>query len=446
MITPLPPRPMFAALRPAAILALCVVSACASFQSPSADRAPLNLAGNPITVNSVDCGGDGAVVAAGWVDGARGVEGIVLRSADRGATWQRATLDPPAPGVSLSLVRMPGGSGPGTLLVSGYRTGAGLLDGQLASTYPPARWWIAQDDGLAWRGADAPMPLYPTPDPSRRVPAVVVADRSGALVSVHDDPEPGMFGDDRVVLIRSDDGGRHWTRRVLPQLVGDATVVADGRGQLAVAGRTREAGATLWSADAGRTWDEVQLPPPASTGLRVYRNPDGTLFAWDTSGFEWHGMSTHLHRSGDGGRTWSLPTAFRLGQILAMTGSADGRVLALTASGVVLVSDDSGLHWRGSARRVPPRDDIDEATLLASGDGVVVATLDRGRIIRSTDRGESWQQVDSGLPDGRYSLGASCSDARGLVVVAGPEGMLARSLDWGASWSAARMQAAAARP
>lgn len=78
--------------------------------------------------------------------------------------------------------------------------------------------------------------------------------------------------------------------------------------------------------------------------------------------------------------------------------------------------------------------------MVAAGDGVIVATLDRATFIRSTDWGETWRPVDSGLPDGQYALSESCTDGRGLIVVAGSSGAMTRSIDHGATWSAARME------
>ncbi|MFO1300201.1 MAG: YCF48-related protein [Burkholderiaceae bacterium] len=427
-----------AAWRPAVALALGAVSACAMLASTG--DAPLSVAGGEVTVNSLDCAADGSVVAAGSLETGSGLEGVVLRSSDRGATWQRATLDPPAPGISLSLVRMPVVREPGTLHASGYRVGTGLFGGQLASSYPPAGWWIAQDGGHAWRRTDAPMPLFPTRDPSRRVPPIVAADASGTLVSVHDHPEPGFFDSDRVVVLRSVDGGRSWVEQLLPQLTDFAVIVADSNGRMAVAGLARDAGAILWSGDSGATWTEAFLPTPASRDLRLYRNPDGTLIAYDAAELEWHGTSTHLYRSDDAGRTWSVPAAFRAGRVVALTGNARGRLVALTSSGIVLVSDDAGRRWRGAANRTIPRSPVEAASMVVAGDGVIVATLDRATFIRSTDWGETWAPVDSGLPDGQYALSESCTDGRGLIVVAGSAGALTRSIDRGATWSAARME------
>lgn len=438
-----PPRRVpawLAAFRTATLASLVGLAGCSTVvRSPAVDP-PLNLGGDEVTVQSVDCSADGSVVAAGWVDSARGLEGVVLRSTDRGATWHRVALEPDAPGVALSLLRVPAGDGPGTLYASGYRVGRSLFDGQLASSFPPAHWWTAQASGATWRRAQAPMPLFPTRDPSRRIPPIVVAGRSGTLVSVHDHPEPGFFDGDRVVVLRSVDGGRSWAEQVLPQLTYYAVIVADAQGRLAMAGLARDRAAMLWSGDAGATWTEVFLPAPASRNLRVYRNADATLIAYEAAEIESHGMSTHLYRSDDGGRTWSVPAAFRAGRVVALTGNARGRLVALTSSGVVLVSDDAGRRWRGAANRTIPRTSLEAASMVAAGDGVIVATLDRATFIRSTDWGETWRPVDSGLPDGQYALSESCTDGRGLIVVAGSAGAMTRSIDHGATWSAARME------
>lgn len=425
-----------------ALAALLALAGCATLADPPAADAPLSVDGREVTVTSLDCSADGAVVAAGWIESTRGLEGVILNSTDRGATWRRAWLEPAAPGVVLSLLRMPGPAGAGPLYASGYRVGTGLFAGQLASSYPPGAWWTTGDGGATWRPAVPPMPLFPTRDLARRVPRSVVADRAGTLVSVHDHPEPGVFAEDRVVVLRSTRAGGDWDERILPQLTYAADIVSDGLGWLLITGIARSDGVVLWSADSGANWAESRLPPPVSRSLRVHRNPDGTLIAFNAGELTWHGMSTHLYRSVDGGRNWDGPLAFRLGRIVSMAGNANGRVVALTASGVVLVSDDSGIRWRAGANRTYPRTPISSSLMIAADDGVVVATLDRGRLIRSTDWGETWSPIDTGVPEYRYVLSEHCTDGRGLIVLAGSGGMVTRSIDGGATWIPGRIAGA----
>lgn len=425
-----------------ALAALLALAGCATLAYPPAADVPLNVDGREVTVTSLDCSADGAVVAAGWIEATGGLEGVILTSADRGMTWRRASVEPAASGVVLSLLRMPGTAGAGPLYASGYRGGTGLFAGQLASSYPPGAWWTTGDGGATWRSAVTPMPLFPTRDLAHRVPRVVVADRAGTLVSVHDHPEPGVLAEDRIVVLRSTDGSGDWHERILPELTYAADIVSDGLGWLLITGIARSDGVVLWSADSGVSWAESRLPPPVSRSLRVYRNPDGTLLAFNAEELTWHGMSTHLYRSVNGGRRWDGPLAFRLGRIVSMAGNANGRMIALTASGVVLVSDDSGIRWRGGANRSYPRTPISSSLMIATDDGVVVATLDRGRLIRSTDWGETWSPVDSGLPEYQYVLSEHCADRRGLIVLAGSGGMVTRSIDGGATWIPGRMAGA----
>jgi photosystem II stability/assembly factor-like uncharacterized protein len=67
--------------------------------------------------------------------------------------------------------------------------------------------------------------------------------------------------------------------------------------------------------------------------------------------------------------------------------------------------------------------------------GKVLAYVGDGQLLRSTDRGDSWQLIETGLPRKQtFWMGAHCTDGRETVILGGSKGMLIHSSDGGVSW------------
>ncbi len=344
-------------------------------------------------------------------------------------------------GVSLSLLALP--SDPeGVLHASGYRTGAGFLSSVTTRHYEPGPWWTTRDKGRSWNQAEPRLPLLPTTDISARLPAISRADHAGTLIGVVE--ERGQL-----VVLRSSDDGKTWSRQTLAGLSHYGSLVSNGRGQVVVAGRANVAQSAApaahrivgyISSDAGATWEEVRLPPEIQLigALRLYLTPGGAILAYGNDELNRSGYPAVISRSVDAGRTWGAARTFPgLGRIVSVAGDATGRVVALTSRGAILHSTDDGGSWRVVRFE---KGSTDSAVIVFSDDGAVIAARDRGRFVRSSDGGETWSAVASGLSDRQYVLDVHCTDGRGLVVVAGSSGMVTRSIDWGATWQRGRLQ------
>jgi photosystem II stability/assembly factor-like uncharacterized protein len=414
---------------------------------PSALDAPLMVGDAKVTVQSLQCLPAGIVLAAGYTESLSRLEGVVLRSHDRGASWARVPLDSGALGVSVWLLGLPGGDEQAWHHVSGYRVGENTLSTVLTLAYRPGPWWITEDAGRSWRRVEPRVPLPATSVMFAPAPKLVDADGAGTLVAVADGEG------DALTLLRSGDRGRTWSRQPFPALKQFPSLVSDGRGTLVLTGRaSSDRGAIYWSADSGATWREssifVQSPTPVSlqvpSALKLYHSPSGALVAYNANHLGKGRSAARIYSSADGGRNWSLAAEFsRIGRIVGIAGDATGRIVAVSEWGIVLLSDDGGAGWRKSARPVPAATEIGASNVVFAPDGAVLATLDRARFARSRDGGETWHAVESGLPDRQFVLDSHCVDGAGLIVAGGSGGMITRSTDWGVTWQRGQMQGAA---
>lgn len=145
--------------------------------------------------------------------------------------------------------------------------------------------------------------------------------------------------------------------------------------------RSRDGGATWFVASEGRFVTaalDVAVDPT---------DPNHLLLATDGG----------LLRSRNGGRDWAEAGGPVRGLVLAASFSPDAELaFASTAAGLFL-SDDGAETWRPAD--LPPGTGPVDAIRTVPGGRLFVAA---GRsVLRSDDRGMSWQDVGRGLPDGR---------------------------------------------
>ena len=410
-----------------------MLSGCAiQLDVPSLAQASLVADGAKVIVKSLHCFSTGEVVASGIKDAFTDLGGVVFLSEDRGETWRRIPLG--APATPLSLFSLPGDQ-EGALYASGYREGANFFSSVMTFRFEPGPWWVTRDKGRSWHQTEARLPLLPTTVIMESLPNIVRTDEAGTLIGVVEEQR-------RLVLLRSLDNGDTWSRYTLGKLEHYGSLVSDGRGQVAVTGRTTgyEHGVVYRSSDAGATWQEVRLSHDLDLvkALRLYLTPSGALLAYNNDEFHRSDYRAVISRSVDGGRTWGPTRTFPgVGRLVGIAAHATGRVVAITSRGAVLHSEDDGDRWR-VVHSAELRTDY--STVLFSNERTVLATRDGGHFIRSSDGGETWQAVDSRLPDGQYDLRTHCADGSGLIVLAGSGGMVTRSTDWGATWQRGRLR------
>ena len=153
-------------------------------------------------------------------------------------------------------------------------------------------------------------------------------------------------------------------------------------------------------------------------------------------------------RSGDGGRSWAdchLPVADVFSVAVS---AADGAVYAGIEPSALYRSDDRGESWREldsllelpsqPSWSFPPRPWTSHVRWIAPNPhdaGVLLVGIELGGLMRSTDRGETWEDHRPGAQRDVHSL-AWHPHAEGFAYEAGGGGA-AWSEDWGSSWSPA---------
>jgi photosystem II stability/assembly factor-like uncharacterized protein len=221
------------------------------------------------------------------------------------------------------------------------------------------------------------------------------------------------------------------------------TVQASGvatrlRGVSAVSDRVAWAsgaeGTVLRTEDSGTTWRPLTIPGTKKLDFRDVDAVDPRMAFVLSIG---PGDQSRIYKTADGGTTWTEqyvnrdPKAFfdamaffdgRSG--VAFSDSVDGRF-------VVLTTDDGGRQWtRVPVERLPPAL-LNEGAFAASGTNVAVHGGDRiwigtgaaseARVLRSPDRGRTWQIAATPLAAGPSSgiFSIAFKDPRHGIVVGG---------------------------
>lgn len=193
----------------------------------------------------------------------------------------------------------------------------------------------------------------------------------------------------------------------------------------------------LVSTDDGATWTLSSTPPPRD--YRAIAYGDGVWIAVSSNGGS---SSTRIARSDDGGATWTTPTA-PSGQWQSVATDGEGVWVAVayfTDSRSIIRSTDGGQKWEqveGPGSRLGLKRLLGVAS---DGDGTWVAVGEYGtdNIIRSTDDGATWGNVTSG-GTGSFSISAVAHGGDVWVAVASDaptSSRVLRSTDGGANWTA----------
>jgi ligand-binding sensor domain-containing protein len=228
------------------------------------------------------------------------------------------------------------------------------------------------------------------------------------------------------------------------------TIVADSGGDLYAGSEN----GVYRSTDDGASWIPGGLEIANVTSLAV--NPGGQIFAGignDASGVSSSGRG--IFRSTDAGGSWTaLGSDLKSSAISSLVTDDHGRLLAGTlGGGGIFGSTDNGLHWSYNSLR-----GVTVSTVTAKPGGQIFAGtrsprygyVQVGNALRSSDNGESWTEINNGLPSQyiscfRYPVGdiqiavgpapvSSLSvDSVGNVFSVANNFVL-RSTDDGASW------------
>ncbi|HET9593976.1 MAG TPA: YCF48-related protein [Anaeromyxobacteraceae bacterium] len=251
-------------------------------------------------------------------------------------------------------------------------------------------------------------------------------------------------------ILLSDDGGKSWTQAVVP-VSSDLTALSFPTARRGWA--VGHDGVVLTSEDGGHTWTRqldgrrlsVLLAAAADDGHRPAAVKDQLAFlvqqgadlplldVWfddERSGIAVGAFDLVL-RTTDGGQTWT-PWLDHVENPKALHLHAVRR-----AAGTLFIAGEQGLLLRldpATQRFVPSAAPYAGSYfgLAGSDDAVLVFGL-RGHVLRSADRGRSWQEVTTGV-ESAITGGARAADGRLVLVSSG--GRLLVSGDDGRTFSA----------
>lgn len=297
------------------------------------------------------------------------------------------------------------------LLVAGFVTPAHAHD--------PSAWgglFRSRDFGASWFPADAGLFI------------------GGALgVAVHPkDPAQLLYGTD-ARLLRSRNGGRDWSTAAATTMAGAVFAVgfgADGKSALA------SSGTRIFLSEDGTNWQDILAPGGAAPARafvgslavpdRIYLAGAHGLFVSDDKGRTWTKLGVNvlpdnaivsllvtpgspeniyavvdggIWLSADGARNWSMRgdglPAGRV-EVISSDIKKTGRLWAAGAAQVFL-SDDAGSTWTKYGKPIADAGISVRGLAVSEDAGILLLATHRG-MFRSTDRAQTWNQVESTLP------------------------------------------------
>lgn len=197
-----------------------------------------------------------------------------------------------------------------------------------------------------------------------------------------------------------------------------------------------EIGGVFQSADQGRSWSWCGRGLGKRRVLAVALDPSGELLAAG----ETEKGSVEILGSLDRGKTWTPRGSLHYAadhflRRLALVPMGGSGTLYLAAARELWKSEDRGRHW---ARVLQATTYLNAIAATSGGSEIFVGTAGPGaRVLRSTDGGITWKDLQGGLPfsvgDSVTSLAVSSSQPPKVYAGIGKHGLF-ESTDMGETW------------
>lgn len=291
-------------------------------------------------------------------------------------------------------------------------------------------------DGVHWTRDTMAAPVYLT--------GIAMTSAGGWAVGYGESDD--WFSDsylEAAIVLRSGDGGATWEPVVDPLF--DIDPPLSVRFESTAHGRMlAESGTMYVTDDGGDSWSVVgEKPMPAVAFEAITQAPDGMVWAVGNTGDDDgdEGGTGVVWRSADSGATWE-PLDHPLFDVAGFTqvvAAAGGEAWVAGDGGRILHTTDAGQTWRRQPTGVGS-----SFTGLAFSDaehGWAVSPGLRGTVLRTSDGGDHWQLTKVGDRERYFTVLASAADVwlggmayRSDCEEEGP-GLVAHSTDGGATWT-----------
>ncbi|BAL25325.1 YCF48-related protein [Azoarcus sp. KH32C] len=182
-------------------------------------------------------------------------------------------------------------------------------------------------------------------------------------------------------------------------------------------------GTVVRSTDDGKTWKQAAVP--VSTLLTA------VYFVDDTHGWA-VGHGGIVLASSDGGANWQSLGAVDGNPVLLSVFFSDAQRGYVTgAYGTAMLTTDGGQSWRPMKVGSGHDGDLHLNQIFGTRDGKLFIAAESGGAFRSTDRGETWTKLTTGVSG---SLWSGLEGKDGEILLLGMSGKVIVSRDGGQSW------------
>ena len=179
-------------------------------------------------------------------------------------------------------------------------------------------------------------------------------------------------------------------------------VVATGERFVAVGERGQ-----ILRSDDGRNWTQSPVPVRAALTAVSFADPS---HGWAV------GHDAVILNTADGGQTWALQNYEpELEKPLLDVLFVDARRgFAVGAFGLFLRTEDGGANWSPVAAPVIDEDELNLYAITRLGNGDLLIVGEQGRLVLSTDGGQTWKKLRS--PARATLFGASALGSSGVMI------------------------------
>ncbi|MFZ6845036.1 WD40/YVTN/BNR-like repeat-containing protein [Undibacterium sp. RuTC16W] len=193
-----------------------------------------------------------------------------------------------------------------------------------------------------------------------------------------------------------------------------------------------ERGVIMLSDDAGQSFRQAKSVPISATLTSVH-------FIDAKNGWV-AGHWGAILKTADAGETWQLQRSdVKVDQPIFSIYFQDGQTgWAVGLWSLILKTTDGGISWHSVALPLPSGEskaDRNLYSIFPDNQGGLAITAERGAILRSADKGESWIYTDTAY---RGSLWAGKVLRDGTWLVGGLRGTILRSTDHGKTWQSSQ--------